>query len=275
MVIRLVRGLAILGLAMFAVACSDSDRSADAGESAKVLRVGVNPNFPPMSYYGPENNLQGFDVDIAQAIADGLGRELELVPTEAAQRVPFLTSGRIDLSLGALTRTPARQRVIDFTIPLHTEAMGVLTTADMDIDSYKDLNRPEITLSNMRGNNSVAVLEKELPKARKLLVDGNADVVRAIAQGRADAMVENVDFFIRFTKNYKKIDWVVLDDPILVAYCGVGVAKGNDALREDVNDVLRKLHSSGEVNATWERWYEAPMTVPLTPEDLVEQPLAE
>ena len=267
MVVRLIAGLAALSLALFAAACSvPGDSTGENG--AEVLRVGVNPNFPPMSYYGDQNQLQGFDVDIAQAIADRMGRELELVPTEAAQRVPFLTSGRIDLSLGALTRTPERQEVIDFTIPLHTEAMGVLTTAELDVDSYEDLNREDVTLSNMRGNNSVAVLEERLPKARKLLVDGNADVVRAIAQGRADAMVENVDFFIGFTKNYKNIDWVVLDDPILVEFCAVGVAKGNDALRQEVNEVLRELHSSGVVNATWEQWYGGEMTVPIKPEDL-------
>ena len=63
------------------------------------LRVGVNPNFPPMSSYGRTNQIEGFDVDIANAIGEALGVGVQLVPTETAQRVPFLTSGRIDIAL--------------------------------------------------------------------------------------------------------------------------------------------------------------------------------
>ena len=61
-----------------------------------------------------------------------------------------------------------------------------------------------------------------------LLVDGNADTIRAIAQGRADALVENVDFFLSFTKNYPNVKWRVLKDPIFVAYCAIGIRKSND-----------------------------------------------
>ena len=56
-------------------------------------------------------------------------------------------------------------------------------------------------------------------------MDANADTVRAIAQGRADALVENIDFFLTFTKNYPNVKWRVLNDPIFVAYCAMGVAR--------------------------------------------------
>src|SRR5215217_7970226 len=88
-----------------------------------VLRVGVNPNFPANSYYGPKNALEGFDIDVGNELARALKVQPRFVPTETALRIPFLAAGRIDISLGALTRTPQREKLIDFTIPLHTEAM--------------------------------------------------------------------------------------------------------------------------------------------------------
>ena len=97
----------------------------------------------------------------------------------------------------------------------------------------------------MRGNLSVDILKGKLPNPKVLLVDGNADTIRAIAQGRADALVENVDFFLSFTKNYPNVKWRVLSDPIFVAYCGIGVRKNNEALREFLNVLLYDLHSSG------------------------------
>ena len=229
------------------------------------IRIGVNPNFPPMSSYGMTNQLEGFDVDIADRIAKSLGVKLELVTTEAAQRVPFLLSNRIDIALGALTRTPERAKLISFTVPLHSESMGVITTDKVAAQSWEDLNNHDITLVNMRGNLSVAILKDKLPKAKTLLVDGNADTIRAIAQGRADALVENVDFFLNFTNNYKNVNWRVLDEPIFVAYCGIGVSKGNDSLREYLDVLLYDLHTSGDVNALWTKWYGGPMAVPIVP----------
>lgn len=234
------------------------------------LKVGVNPNFPPMSSYGPNNELVGFDVDVARAIARRMGLKLQLVPTEAAQRVPFLVSGRIDMSLGALTRTPERERLIDFTVPLHSEAMGVITTSKLPVRSWQELNRTDVTLVNMRGNQSVELLKEKLPLPQRLLVDGNADTIRAIAQGRADALVENVDFFIGFTKNYPDVNWQVLSDPIFVAYCAIGVAKGNRGLKDYLDGALYELHTSGQIGALWQKWYGAPMTVPIKPEQYAE-----
>jgi len=240
-------------------------RSLDEIISDGTLRVGLNPNFPPMSSYGMTNQLEGFDVDIARRIAEALGVEAEFVTTETAQRVPFLVSGRIDMALGALTRTPERAKLIAFTVPLHSESMGVITTDKVEAESWQELNSEDITLVNMRGNLSVELLKEKLPEPEVLLVDGNADTIRAIAQGRADALVENVDFFINFTKNFRAVNWRVLDDPILTAYCSIGVGKEFTALRDYLNVLLFDLHVNGEVDALWEKWYGAPMTIPVYP----------
>ncbi len=230
------------------------------------IRVGVNPNFPPMSSYSPTNKLEGFDIDVGNRIGEALAVDVEFVTTETAQRVPFLVSKRIDIALGALTRTPARAKLISYTLPLHSESMGVVTTDKAGISSWEDLNREDITLVNMRGNLSVSLLRERLPKPKVLLVDGNADTIRAIAQGRADALVENVDFFLRFTKNYPNVRWRVLDDPMHVAWCAIGVGKGNGALRDFLNVLLYDLHSSGYIDEAWRKWYGTPMAAPLEPD---------
>lgn len=257
--------LAAFTLVAIAAASPADARSLDEIISDGTIRIGVNPNFPPMSSFGMTNQLEGFDVDIGNTIAEALGVDAEFVTTEAAQRVPFLISNRIDLALGAMTRTPERAKLISYTVPLHSEAMGVITTDKLPVESWQELDRESVTLVNMRGNLSVELLKEKLPKPKVLLVDGNADTIRAIAQGRADALVENVDFFLSFTKNYRNVAWRVLDDPIFVAWCGIGVGKGNYALRDFLNVLLYDLHSSGAVNEAWQKWYGTPMAVPVTP----------
>jgi len=257
--------LSIFFVLAIAAAMPADARTLDQIITDGTIRIGVNPNFPLMSSFGMTNQLEGFDIDIGNAIAEALGVEAEFVTTETAQRVPFLISNRIDIALGAMTRTPTRAKVISFTVPLHSEAMGVITTDKVDVSSWTELNSEDITLVNMRGNLSVEILKNRLPKPQVLLVDGNADTIRALAQGRADALVENVDFFLNFTKNYRDVNWRVLDDPIFIAYCSIGVGMANNELRDYLNVLLFDLHSSGAINETWENWYGNPMAVPVVP----------
>jgi polar amino acid transport system substrate-binding protein len=228
---------------------------------AGVIRVGINPNFPPMSSRGSDGNWQGFDIDIGTKIATALGVKVEWVPTETPQRVPFLVADKIDISLGALTRTAERAKLIEFTVPLHTEVMAVLTTDKVTVDDWKQLNDPKYTLADMRGNWTVDWLKENLPKAKVSLVDTIADTVRLVGQGRADAIVENIDFFMAQTKNFPDVKWRVLKKTIDVSYDSVGVQRGNYPLRDALNIVLYSLHSTDAINQTWEKWYGSPMLV--------------
>ncbi|WP_263141018.1 transporter substrate-binding domain-containing protein [Pseudomonas sp. RIT-PI-AD] len=252
-----------LTVAVMAVSGAVQARSLDEIIKSGTLRVGINPNFPPMSSYNDQNELTGFDIDAANEIARNLNVKAEFVPTESAQRVPFLQSDRIDISLGALTRNSERAKLIDFTVPLHTESMAVLTTEKLTASNWKELDSPDVKLVNMRGNWSVDYLKKELPKANVLLVETIADTVRAVAQGRGDAIVENIDFFMGFTKNYPDVKWKVLKDPISVGYDCIGVAKNSSGLRDYLNVVLFEMHSSGFVNSAWQKAYGAPMLKPV------------
>ena len=207
----------------------------------------------------------GFDIDVGNKIAEALGVKAEFVPTETAQRVPYLVADQIDISLGALTRSAERAKLIDYTVPLHTESMAVLTTDKLATSKWTELDTDQVTLVNMRGNWSVDFLKEKLPSAKVLLVETNADTVRAIAQGRADALVENIDFFMAFTKNYPDVTWKTLNDTIFTNYDCIGVSKGNESLRLFLNTLLYDMHSSGYINETWLKWYGAPMLKPVEP----------
>jgi polar amino acid transport system substrate-binding protein len=260
----LLAGAAGLALAAAAVGTAQA-RSLDDILAAGTIRIGINPNFPNMSVRNDAGEWEGFDIEIGKALAAALGVEVEWVPTETPQRVPYLVSDRIDISLGALTRNTERAKLIDYTFPLHTEVLAVLTTEGVEAETWQDLNRDDITLANMRGNWTVDWIGENIPNANLELVDTLADTVRLVGQGRADAIVENIDFFMAFTKNYPDVQWRVLPDPIDVAYCAIGVSQGNENLTEVLNIALFSLHNSGTVNALWEQFYGAPMLRKIEP----------
>ncbi len=266
MKIWLAAGIAALGLAVMAAPAAEA-KPLEQILSDGSIRIGINPNFPNMSTRNSDGGWEGFDIEIGQMIAEKLGVEVEWVPTETAQRVPFLVSDRIDISMGALTRNSERAKLIDFTTPLHTEVLAVLATDKIEGDSWEDFNKEGVTLANMRGNWTVGWIEENMPNVELELVDSIADTVRLVAQGRADAIVENIDFFMGFTENHADVTWRVVEDPIFVAYCALGISQGNDDLTEVLNIILYDLHSEGAVMATWEKNYGAPMLreVPVTP----------
>lgn len=266
--VRVLKRFLLSIVALLAVATmtiSADAKSLDDIIKSGTIRIGINPNFPPMSSRGADGNWQGFDIDVGNKIAAALGVKVEWVPTETPQRVPFLVADKIDISLGALTRTAERAKLIEFTVPLHTEVMAVLTTDKVMVEDWKQLNDAKYTLANMRGNWTVDWLKQNLPQAKLSLVDTIADTVRLVAQGRADAIVENIDFFMAQTKNFPDVKWRVLKQTIDVAYDSIGVQRGNYPLRDALNIVLYGLHSTDLINQTWEKWYGAPMLVKVEP----------
>jgi polar amino acid transport system substrate-binding protein len=237
-------------------------KSLDQIISAGEIRVGINPNFPPLGMFNEKNEVVGFDVEFADAVAKKLGVKLQVVQLGSPDRIPFVSADKIDFVMGAMTRTAERAKVIDFTVPVHTEILGVLTTEKKpakQFKDYKDFNRPDITLVQVRGTTPIAFIEKNLPKAKVLLLDNYPDVVRAIAQGRGDAHLDVIDFVIKHTEAHRQIKWRVVETPVTVYYCCLGVSKGNETLRYWLNTVIFEFHRDGVIDEIWKKYFGGPM----------------
>lgn len=251
----------LITTAVLSLPLTSQARSLDEILSSNTLKVGVNPTLPPLGKFNEKNEIVGFDVDVAAEIAKMLGVELEVIQVGSPDRIPFVASGKIDFVMGAMTRTPARAKVIDFTAPVHTEVLGVLTTADKPYAHWNELNSADITLVQVRGTTPLKFIEKNLPEVKLLLLDNYPDVIRALAQGRGDAMIDVIDFVGEYMNNHK-VDWKVVEAPINVYYCGMGVAKGNYTLRDWLNIALFELHRGGFIDKTWKQWFGIDMLYP-------------
>ncbi|RYZ10449.1 MAG: transporter substrate-binding domain-containing protein [Comamonadaceae bacterium] len=254
----LVAASLTLGGALFGLPGVASARTLDEIMASKKIVFGVNPTLPPLGIFNDKNEIDGFDVEVARKIGEVLGVKTEIVQVGSPDRIPFVSSGKIDAVLGAMTITAERQKVIDFTVPVHTEVLGVLTTKSKTYKDWTELNDPAVKLVEVRGATPVKLVQEKLPKAQLLLLDNYPDAVRAIAQGRADAMIDVMDFMTEHTRRHK-IDWRIVDAPIEVYFCGIGVQKGNDALREKLTAAVKTLHANGYVDERWKHWFGGPM----------------
>jgi polar amino acid transport system substrate-binding protein len=229
------------------------------------IRVGVNPTIPPTAFYDDKNELDGFDIKFAQKIASMLGVEAEFVTVGANDRVPFVASGKIDFVMGAMTRNSKRALVIDFTLPVTTEANAVLTTEDKPFKVWEDLNNPDVTVVEVRGTTSADFVKTNLPNAKLLLLDDHPSLVTAIAQGRADASINVVALETKYMANHPDVKWKVLPTPVNVYYNSLGVAKGNDSLKSWLNVAIFELQTSGFIDELWKEYFKTENTFAVTP----------
>ncbi len=254
--------IALIGLLAVLAVQPAVARSLDEVLSSGKLVVGINPTLPPLGTFNDKNEIDGFDADVSRKLAEMLGVELEIVEVGSPDRIPFVSSGKIDYVMGAMTRNPERAKVIDYTVPVHTEVFGVLTTEDKPYADWKELNDASVTLVQVRGTTPIKFIEENLPNAEVTLLDNYPDVIRALAQGRGDAMLDVVDF-VGEHMNKHDVAWKVVETPVDIYYCGLGVAKGNYSLRDWLNIAVYELHRSGFIDETWKKWFGIDMIYPV------------
>lgn len=227
------------------------------------IRVGVNPAIPPLGKYDEQNEIVGLDVDYAAEIAKKLGVKLEVVSVGSPDRVPFVASDRVDFVMGGMTRNSERAKVIDFTLPVYTEGFGVLTTDGRTPKAWGDLDSPDTKLVQVRGTTPVDFIKQTLPKAQVTLLDNYPDVVRALAQGRGNTLIDVIDYVGDYMKDYKDVKWKVTSMPVDVDYDCLGVAKNSTGLKDWLNIAIFELERSGKRDELWKKWFGIPMTYPI------------
>ncbi len=220
-------------------------RTLDEIMKSGVIRVGVNPTLPPLGKFDDKNEIVGFDVDYAGEIAKLLGVKLEVVQVGSPDRIPFVTAGKIDFVMGAMTRNTDRAKVIDFTVPVHTEVLGVLTTKANTFTDWRQFDDPSVTFGAGARLDPGEVHRENLPKAKVTLLDNYPDAVRALAQGRGTAMIDVIDFMGEHMSKHK-VDWRIVETPIDVYYCSLGVAKGSTGLKDWLNVAIFDLYRKGK-----------------------------
>ena len=124
----------------------------------------------PLGIYNDKNEIDGFDVEFSRQIAGMLGVELEVVQVGSPDRIPFVSTGKIDYVMGAMTRNPTRALIIDYTLPVHTEIFGVLTVEGKPFNTWQELNSSDVTMVQVRGTTPLKFIDKNLPDANVLLL---------------------------------------------------------------------------------------------------------
>ncbi|MFG3258899.1 glutamate ABC transporter substrate-binding protein [Streptomyces sp. NPDC048172] len=241
-------------LCVASTACGGSEDGSDgAGGERDGLTIAVRDDLPGIGLRTPDGKYQGFDIDVATYIAKRLGvaaDDIEWKATVPAERENVLTRGDADLVVATYSITPERKRKVDFVGPYFLAHQDLLVRAgDDSIDAAGDLDSKK--LCSVTGSTSAQNVKNELaPKADLQEFSSPSECLTGLENKAVDALTNDDAILAGFAARKEsrgkfRLTGLRLSDERY----GVGVKKGQDALRADVTRALRQMVADG----TWKK----------------------
>ena len=219
-----------------------------------VLTVATSPDFAPYEFYVVDENgeyqLAGFDMALAQYIADYLGLQLEVIPMDFDGTLAELAAKTVDLSLAGYSPDPSRMDKMDFSDLYYLGGQAFVTVkdkADM-FTSLADTNKAELTIGAQNGSIQMDLANENSPEADIVALTKVTDIIAELIAGKLDGAYIETVVAETYAINYPELA-IVLDVPYEDAEgSAVGVSKGNTALLEGVNAAIAAALADGSMD---------------------------
>lgn len=217
-----------------------------------VIKIGVALGGEPVGFWDIKNEPIGYDVDFAKRLAKAIGVELQMINVHGDARISMLVSGQLDVVVGNLTVTQARQKVVDFSDAYFRTGLKIAVKKGSGINTLADLSGKRVVVG--RGTSGAVFLEQQVPDADLVFTDKFApDGLLMMRQGRVDAGIEDgsfIEYMIGKMSNMK-----LLPDSYESGDIAVGIKKGQPDLVKWVNDFVAEYIQSGDYNKSYKKWW--------------------
>ena len=222
--------------------------------SKGTLTVATSPDFAPYEFYSIGDDgtptLAGFDMSLAQYIADYLGLKLEVIPMDFDGTLMEVQNKNVDLGIAGYSPDPSRAEIMEFSTIYYEGGQSFVTTkANADkFKSLDDTNNKNVSVAAQVGSIQMDLASKYSPNADIVALSKVTDIIAELITGKiSGAYIETV-VASAYQKNYPSLE-LVLDVPYDTEGSAIGVAKGNLALLEGVNRAIAQALSDGSMNA--------------------------
>ena len=249
---------------------ADADTSADtkapeaeaseAGAAGGTFTVGFDQEFPPMGFVGDDGEYTGFDLEVAKEVAERLGLEFVPQPVDWAAKDMELESGNIDCIWNGFTMTGCED---DYTwseaymanqqVFVVTAESGIKTLADLagKVVEVQAESSAEAALKDDPDLTGTFGTLQTTPDYNTAFMDLQMGAVDAIAMDEVVA---------RFQIEQRQVDFIVLDETLAAENYAVGFKKGNDTLKDQVQEQLEALAADGTLAKISEKWFDKDIT---------------
>jgi polar amino acid transport system substrate-binding protein len=207
--------------------------------------IGVKCDFPPFGYINRNNQIAGYDVDVARRFAElafGRRNRVSLTCVTTPSRIPVLQQRRVDIIIATLTWRADREQVIDYSYPYYNATGRLLVPNNSSIRRLADLNGRTVTTT--RGSIYDAWTRKCFPRARLLLTDSPVAALENLRRGSADTFMFDDTFHLGVAandRNLRMTNHLFLNIPY-----GIGIRKGERAMKRWVDAAVLRMKRRDE-----------------------------
>ena len=216
------------------------------------LTVATSPDFAPYEFYaiGEDGtpSLAGFDMALAQYIADYMGLELEVITVDFDGVLTELQTKSVDLGMAGLSPDPAREAAMDFSDIYYEGGQSLVTVKD-NADTYNStdaINDPSVSVGAQTGSIQLDLAQKNSPDADIVSLPKVTDIISELLAGKLDAAYIETAVAESYQKNYPDLE-IVADVPYEVEGSSIGVSKGNTELLAAVNEAIAAAKADGSL----------------------------
>ncbi|MBY5005186.1 transporter substrate-binding domain-containing protein [Streptococcus suis] len=246
-------------------ACSSSDKTTEDTSLSKVeekgtLVVALNPEFAPFEFktlVDGKDTLVGADIELAKAIGEELGVEVEFSTMSFDNVLNSVQNGKADIAISGISATEERAKVYDFSVPYYTSTNKLIINK-ADIDEYTDLKSlATSTIGTQKGSIQEQIATEQFSKATILSLTSNGELINQLKSQKLDAVI----FEEPIAKAYvaKNDDLMILDVEITSSYSdayAIALPKGSTALKEKIDAVITELVESGKMDQLVQEAYD-------------------
>ena len=214
-------------------------RTLDEIKESKTINIGVFSDKHPFGYVDEEGKYQGYDIYLAERLGKDLGVNINYVSTEAANRIEYLQSGKVDIILANFTVTDERKEAVDFALPYMNVALGVISPKDKVVTDLANWNADDQMIV-ISGTTAEAFLVKNYPDIKLQKYDSYATAKNALENGNGAAWANDNTEVIAFAKQNPNftVGIASLGESDTIA---PAVTKGNASLLEWLNTEIKTL----------------------------------
>ena len=224
-----------------------------AKRSKDVLVSGMELTYPPFEMTDANNQPTGIGVELAQALADYLHKKLEVRNTKFVGLIPALKTDKLDIVISSMTVNEERKESIDFSDPYINTGICLLVNAASDIQSIADVDKPGRKVVVRTGTTGALYARDHFKNATVLPISEEAACVLEVAQAKADCFIYDQLSIYQFSLQNPKTTRALLEAFQHESWA-IGIRKGNDELRQQVNAFLADFKAKKGMEAICDKY---------------------
>lgn len=208
------------------------------------LIIGTDATYPPFEFVDETGQITGVDIEVGREIGKALGREVEFRNINFDGLITALRTGSIDLVISALSVNPERKQSIDFSEPYVKTGLAILAAKDSTVQSAADLKTPGRKIVVRLGTTGESWARENLKDAKIISLDADVSCVMEVVNANVDAWIyDQVSIMNHHAKHPEKTRALLA--PLREEVWAVGLKKGNEELKNKVNEVLARMRKDG------------------------------